>query len=125
MRILFSLVSFLLTLVGCNEQPGTTTFTLSSVHGVGINSSKDRIDGRNARFECLKSASGQCNYVVFTRRCTQVDSADSVTDTCTTRVLEQFTLLAGKVREFDDLPAGTTHCIDNAAKPVASSCRQG
>lgn len=122
MRILISLVSFLLTLVGCNEQPGTTTLTLSSVHGVGINSSKDRIDGSNARFECLKSASGQCNYVVFTRRCTQTDS---VTETCTTRVLEQFSLLAGKVREFDDLPAGATHCIDNAVKPVASACRQG
>lgn len=125
MRILISLVSFLLTLVGFNPQAGTTTLTFSSVDGVGVNSSKARITDGNARFECLQSTSGSCYYVVFTSACEQVDKRANYVDTCSTRVVEAFTLAAGDVRELTGLPAGVKHCLSHEAMPVAPDCAKG
>ena len=125
MRILISLVSFLLTLAGFNPQAGTTTLTFSSIDGVGINSSKARIADGDARFECLKSASGSCHYVVFTSTCEQVDKRANSVDTCSTRVVEAFTLAAGDVRELAGLPVGVKHCLDHDAMPIAPDCAKG
>jgi hypothetical protein len=125
MRILISLVSFLLTLAGCNPLAGTTTVTFSSVDGVGINSTKARIADGNARFECLQSASGSCHYVVFTSICEPSRSQADAVDTCATRVVETFTLTAGDVRELTGLPAGIKHCLGYDAVPVAPDCARG
>lgn len=136
MRLLVSLVSFLLTLIGCNPQSGVTTVSIASVDGVGVNSTKSRISQDHARFECLKSVSGQCHYVVYVSSCavdaarTEVTvSADagSAGDapeaaSCATRTLQQFTLAAGQVRELDDMPADMRHCVDHEAMPVAPGC---
>lgn len=123
MRVLISLVSFLLTLAGCNPHAGTTTLTFSSVDGVGINSTKARIAGGNARFECLQSASGSCHYVVFLSNCEKGDAqASTAVDACTTTVVQQFTLAAGDVKEFTRLPAGVKHCLSHDAMPVAPDC---
>lgn len=125
MRILISLISFLLTLVGFNPQAGTTTLTFSSIDGVGINSTKARIADGNARFECLQSASGSCHYVVFTSACERADERADFVDTCSTRVVETFTLAAGNVRELTGLPAGVKHCLGHDAMPVAPDCEKG
>ena len=124
MRILVSLLSFVFTLLGCNPQSGTTTVTFSSVDGVGINSTKSRIGDGDARFECLKSATGNCHYLVFVETCAaaKISAADTA---CTTRVLERFTLVAGKVKELHDLPAGVRHCVDHDAMPTAPDCSKG
>ena len=121
MRILVSLVSFLFTLAGCDPQPGITTMTFSSVDGVEINSTKSRISGSDARFECLKSASGNCHYLVYVETCAtaKISAADKA---CTTRVLERFTLAAGKMKELHDLPAGVRHCVDHEVVPAAPGC---
>ena len=121
MRILVSLLSFVFTLLGCNPQSGTTTVSFSSVNGVGINSTKSRIGDGSARFECLKSATGNCHYLVFVETCaTAKASVDEVA--CTTRVLEKFTLAAGSVKELHDLPEGVRHCLDHEAMPTAPDC---
>jgi len=126
MRILISLVSFLLTLVGFNPQAGTTTLTFSSVDGVGVNSSKARIADGNARFECLQSASGSCHYVVFLSSCKKSDTrANAAMGACTTTVVQQFTLAAGNVKEFTHLPTGVKHCLSHEAMPVAPDCGKG
>ncbi|MHC9085723.1 hypothetical protein ACYX7E_11935 [Luteimonas sp. RIT-PG2_3] len=147
MRLLVSLVSFLLTLIGCNPQSGVTTVSIASVDGVGVNSTKSRITQDHARFECLKSVSGQCHYVVYVSSCTggamprDTDDADAenagnsadATDMtvsanasgasdCATRTLQQFTLAAGQVRELDDMPVDVRHCVDHDAMPVAPGC---
>jgi hypothetical protein len=124
MRILVSLISFLFTLVGCNPQPGITTMTFSSVDGVGINSTKSRISDGEARFECLKSATGNCHYLVFVDTCaaTEAAAADAA---CTPRVLQRFTLAAGKVKELHDLPAGVRHCLDHEAMPTVPVSGKG
>ena len=121
MRILVSLVSFLFTLAGCDPQPGITTMTFSSVDGVKINSTKSWISNGDARFECLKSASGNCHYLVYVETCAtaKISAADKA---CTTRVLERFTLAAGKMKELHDLPAGVRHCVDHEVVPAAPGC---
>lgn len=122
MRILVSLISFLFTLAGCDPQPGTTTMTFASVDGVEINSTKSRInDDGEARFECLKSATGRCHYLVFVETCAAA-KASAADTACTTRVLEQFTLVAGKVKELHGLPAGVRHCLDHEAMPKTAEC---
>lgn len=126
MRILISLVSFLLTLVGFNPQTGTTTLTFSSIDGVGINSSKARIADGDARFECLQSASGSCHYVVFLSSCDKGDARTSTAmGACTTTVVQQFTLAAGNAKEFARLPAGVKHCLGYDAMPAAPDCGKG
>ena len=121
MRILVSLVSFLFTLAGCDPQPGITTMTFSSVDGVKINSTKSWISNGDARFECLKSVTGRCHYLVYVETCAaaKVSAADTA---CTTRVLERFTLAAGKVKELYDLPIGVRHCVDHEAQPKTPEC---
>jgi hypothetical protein len=120
MRILISLISFLFTLAGCNPQPGVTTMTFSSVDGVGVNSTKARIGAGDARFECLKSATGSCHYVVFVSDCKE----DTAKGGCTTRVIERFTLPAGERRDLSGLPSGSRHCLSHQAMPVAPDCRE-
>ena len=122
MRFLISLLSFVCTLLGCNPQPGTTTVTFSSVDGVGINTTKARVSAGNARFECLKSATGVCNYVVFVSDCNKEDGPH---DACTTKVVEQFSLASGGTREFKTLPAGARHCLSHDAMPIAPDCSKG
>ena len=125
MRILISLVSFLLTLVGCNPQAGITTMTFSSVNGVGVNSTKVRVGAGDARFECLQSATGSCHYVVFVNHCNEGDpKAGEGAGACETKVIERFTLPAGESREFTHLPAGIRHCLSHEAMPVAPDCRE-
>jgi hypothetical protein len=119
MRFLTSLCSFLLTLIGCHPQPGTTTLTFSSVDGVGINSTKARIADGQARFECLKSASGKCHYVVFLSDCAPSAAAPGA---CATTRLQQFTLAAGEAREITGLPAGIKHCFSHERMPMAPDC---
>ena len=125
MRILISLVSFLLTLAGCNPHAGTTTVTFSSTDGVGINSTKARVADGDARFECLQSASGSCHYVVYTSTCEPAGGQEGAVAACSTRVVESFTLAAGQVRELTGLPAGIKHCLGHDAMPVAPDCAKG
>ncbi len=119
MRLLISLVSFLLTLVGCHPQDGVTTLTLSSIDGVKIDAAKSRIAEGRARFECLKSASGRCHYAVFLSDCAQSDAAVGA---CATTPLRQFTLAEGQIRELSGLPAGVRHCLSHEGMPVAPDC---
>jgi hypothetical protein len=123
MRLLISLVSFVLTLIGCDPTPGVTTLSVSSVDGVGINSTKTTIADGKARFECLHSASGRCHYLVFVRDC-GAPRADGQGD-CTARTLRRFHLEAGRHVQLDDLPAGADFCVDHDALPVAPACRAG
>lgn len=126
MRLLISLVSFLLTLAGCDPQPGITTLTISSVDGVKINSTKAHVSGGAARFECLHSASGRCYYVVFTRDCkaSSPDDAEPALQ-CGAKVLARFELESGATRTVSDVPADVVHCVDHETVPMAPGCRKG
>lgn len=123
MRLLISLVSFLLSLVGLNPPTGPTTLTLS-VDAAGLTSTKSQLGAEGARFECLHSASGRCHYVVFVNDCART-AAPAATEACATRVLERFTLASGQWHRTGRLPAGVRHCLDPNAMPVAPGCAKG
>lgn len=126
MRLLISLVSFLLTLAGCDPRPGITTLTISSVDGVRINSAKTTVSDGVARFECLHSASGRCHYVVFTRDCkASSPGAAEAAVQCSATVLARFELEAGASRAVSDVPADVVYCVDHDTVPVAPGCRNG
>ena len=122
MRFLISLFSFVCTLLGLDPQPGTITMTFSPVDGIGLHPAKVLAGNGNTRFECLGSATGKCNYVVYVGECSASDQKGAA---CTTKVLEQFTLANGDAREFKTLPVGARHCLSHAAMPVVPGCSEG
>lgn len=125
MHLLISFVSFLLTLAGWHPQPGVTTLSVSSVDGVQVNSTKAVVNGGDARFECLASASGRCHYVVFAGACGS-SAGEGVRDrTCATAVVDRFVLRAGQSREVRALPGRIRYCMDHEAMPAGPGCTQG
>lgn len=126
MRLLMSFLSFLLTLAGWHPQPGITTLSVSSVDGVQVNSTKAVVNGGDARFECLRSASGRCHYVVFAGGCKPAGSqATGVAKDCATLRVQRFVLQAGQSRELRALPGSVRYCIDHQAMPAGPGCLQG
>jgi len=122
MRFLISLFSFVCALLGFDPQPGTVTMTFSPVDGISLHQGKFLASNGNTRFECLSSATGKCNYVVYVSEC---DTSDPKHAACTTKVVETFSLARGDAREFKSLPAGAKHCLSHDAMPVAPDCSKG
>lgn len=69
MTKLLTLCYFLLWLYGC-DVAGSTWVHRASANGSDILHSKVVAQPGVARFECLRSASGQCHYTLFPRACT-------------------------------------------------------
>jgi len=67
MRLLISLVSFALSLIGCDPPAGVATLSVSSTHGLEIHFTKTTMAEDGARFECVHSAGGRCHYLVLVR----------------------------------------------------------
>ena len=122
MRFLISLYSFVCTLLGFDPQPGTVTMTFSPVDGIDLHQAKVLASNGNTRFECVDSATGKCNYVVYVNQC---NASEPKVAECATKTLEQFTLTSGDAREFKTLPSGARHCLSHHAMPVASECGKG
>lgn len=123
MRFLISLFSFVCALLGFDPQPGTSTVAVLSQDGIKVNSTKVRLAEGKAKFECLQSASGQCHYVVYLSDCA-APAADPAGTPCTTTVIDRFTLVAGKDRESDGVPAGARVCASHDGVPVVPHCDQ-
>jgi hypothetical protein len=114
------LLSTLLCLAGCNYAP-STSITTTTVNGADVLHSEVSIQTPgSARFECAESASGSCKYAVFTNDCTT--AKDSRTVTCTTRVLDRFTLAKGESKELGGLPTDFRHCVKQDREPSIPGC---
>ncbi len=122
MQLLISIFSFLLTLVGWNPQHGVTTLSVSSVDGVQVNSSKAVVNGGDARFECLRSASGRCHYVVFAGGCERKALDGVPAHTCVPAVVDRFVLQAGESRQLHALPGSVRYCMDHQSMPAGPGC---
>ncbi|HLM53269.1 MAG TPA: hypothetical protein VK325_06720 [Pseudoxanthomonas sp.] len=121
MRLLISLVSFALSLIGCDPPAGVATLSVSSVEGLEIHFTKTTVAEGSARFECLHSASGRCHYLVLVRDCA-APRADADAD-CPARTLRRFYLEAGAHLQLDDLPPGAAFCVDQGTLPAVAGCR--
>ncbi|MEH0167362.1 hypothetical protein [Roseateles microcysteis] len=80
-------------------------------------------NGGSARFECVKSPTGECNYTLYTTQCQTGDGErGKPATTCTHQVVEEFTLTQGQSREVRDLPNNYKQCMKVGSKPVVPNC---
>ena len=96
MTKLLTLCYFLLSLYGC-DVAGSTWVHRASSNGSDILHSKVVAQPGVARFECLRSASGQCHYTLFPRTCAA--TAKRVPDSdCPSEPIAQFSIANGDSR---------------------------
>lgn len=123
MRIVVAVLSTVLTLMGCNERSKTTVVTKTTIDGNAVSSTRATITDALAEFQCIKSASGKCDYVLFVSDCPVADAGSGKNDTdCTTKLVRQFALAAGESKAIADLPKGFKFCVGNTVKPIAPGC---
>ncbi len=114
------LLASLLCLAGCNYAP-STSITTTTVNGADVLHSEVSVQAPgSATFECAQSATGSCNYAVFTNDCTT--AKDASTTTCTTRVLNRFTLAKGESKRVAGLPSDFRHCVKQDREPSVPGC---
>lgn len=96
-----ALLYFMLSLLGF-DTGGDTLVHRTSVDGADTLHSRTTVQAGVARFECLRSASGRCHYLVLPRDCTP-DSASRTTAGCASRPVERFALDNGDSRQIAGL----------------------
>ena len=69
MRIAIILAASLCILTGCKIESGTTTITNVSIDGKAGNVMRSYVNGDSGDFECIKSISGRCHYLLFVKDC--------------------------------------------------------
>lgn len=108
---LIALCYFVLSLYGC-DVGGSTFVHRTHVDGADSLYSKATVEGGVARFECLRSASGQCYYTVFTRDCTATSGRALGSSTgstskpivgCRPELVERFAIAKGDSRQIPGL----------------------
>lgn len=111
----------LLCLAGCNYAP-STSITTTTINGADVlHSVISTTDAGGVNFECSESASGSCNYAVFTDDCSTA-AKDANTTTCTFRVIDRFTLARGESKKLAGLPPGFRHCVNQDRQPAVPGC---
>lgn len=117
--ILFAATALLLA--GCKIDAGTTTITNVSIDGKAQNVMRSYVNGGAGDFECIKSVSGRCHYVLFVRECGDAPPAAGG-PACDTRTVEAFTLDAGTSRHLANLPPRLKQCVSHDREPSAPDC---
>lgn len=98
---------------GCAIHINDTGSSVIKTHKTPVSSS----------FQCVQSASGQCNYALYTGRCSTVEGADGKSATsCNYQVFEEFTVAVGQTREVRKLPEGYKQCMRHDVKPQVPNC---
>lgn len=97
---LSALLYFLLSLFGVDV--GRSTFVdRVSIDGVQSLYSKATVEAGVARFECLRSASGQCYYTVFPRDCAATSTTSR--NACVSEPIKRFSVANGDSRQITGL----------------------
>ncbi|MGO4221510.1 hypothetical protein AB4Y64_06600 [Lysobacter sp. TAF61] len=119
MRSVMAFVYFLLSLVGLAggvDGGGTTLVARTVEDGVETVLSRTHVATGNVRFECLRSASGHCHYVLFAGPCAASPVKARAAD-CS------FDVPVGQARERKDLPADFGLCVSHRDDAVDARCR--
>lgn len=117
-RLVFALASILFGMMGCDEREKTVTTTISSKSPAGTNAIRVVANKALAKFQCIDSVSGECEFVVFLADC----AADDAQNACKPTPVADFVVKAGSFREIADLPEGFKFCAGHGKKPVAPGC---
>jgi hypothetical protein len=124
-QTLIAFVYFVLALFGC-DLGSHTSIDRIRVGGVDTLYSKVVAQPVVTRFECRRSASGQCYYTLFPRDCTPASvSAPGPTGArtadCLSRPVERFALAAGGSRQIPALPRFRL-CVSAEAQLTGPDC---
>ena len=114
MRNVLALLYYLLAVVGCSS--GQVTDIRSEVDGGDIVHGTIVLNAGVAKFDCLASSTGQCQFVLFDPSCTDPAA------TCD-KPPERFALAQGASREIVGLPAGFRPCVSAAGTPARPDCK--
>ncbi|WP_417471534.1 hypothetical protein [Luteimonas mephitis] len=115
------LATSLLLLAGCKIEAGTTTITNVSIDGKAQNVMRSYVNGGAGDFECIKSISGHCHYLLFVRECGN-DKVAAAGTRCGIRTVQAFTLDAGTSRQLANLPPKLKQCVSHDRAPSAPDC---
>ena len=116
MRNALAALPLSLALIACHGSG--TTIESSSSDEAGESATWAHIADGVGRFECRKSATGSCHYLLYVQQC----APDAPLAGCSARVIRSFTLAAGQSRDVQALPAQVRLCQDYHAMPVAPDC---
>jgi hypothetical protein len=121
MNTFLAIVYFLLSLVGLDV--GTSTFVdRSSRDGATTLESRAQVTSGVARFECVRSASGQCHYTVFPRGCATARRLPAWPATrCPDKAVERFAVASGASHEVAGL-TGFGLCVSSRDEPLDPEC---
>ncbi|MDQ3206740.1 MAG: hypothetical protein M3Q40_09630 [Pseudomonadota bacterium] len=130
MNRLIAMCSFLLSLYGCDV--GQSTFVhRTRMDGADILHSRVVAHAGHTRFECLRSASGQCHFTVLPGDCMSAAArATSPIERCVMRPPERFSVAGGQARKVPgtvvgrvcvsvDTTTADPHCDATGAKALA------
>lgn len=116
-----ALVAIACLMSGCMFESGVTTVTNISVDGHSVNATRSHIANGDGEFECLRSASGRCHYLLFVEDCGKAQGRAAAA-ACKPRIVTAFTLPAGASKHLAALPAQVRECVSHDAAPVAPGC---
>jgi hypothetical protein len=121
MNTFLAIVYFLLSLVGLDA--GTSTIVdRSSRDGATTLESRAQVASGVARFECVRSASGQCHYTVFPGRCAGTRRPLAwPTGRCPDNTIERFAVASGASHEVTGL-TGFHLCVSSRDELVGPEC---
>ncbi|GGK10864.1 hypothetical protein [Luteimonas terricola] len=101
MNKLLALCYFVLSLFGFNGGGATFVHRVSADDGDVLHS-RTQVQAGVARFECLRSASGQCHYTVYPRSCTPAMVAAQASG-CGGVSIQRFVIAGGDSRQVSGL----------------------
>lgn len=121
MNTFLAIVYFLLSLVGLDV--GSSTFVdRGSDDGATTFESRAQVASGVARFECVRSASGQCHYTVFPRGCAGPRRPLAwPAARCADGRIERFTVASGTRHEIAGL-GGFHLCVSSRDHPLGPEC---
>jgi hypothetical protein len=113
-----ALLYFVLSLFGCDV--GRSTFVDRIVHdGAYTLDSRTVVEAGVARFECLRSTSGQCYYTLFPRDCSASNNKDAG---CLTKPIQRFAVADGDTRQIAGL-RDFRLCVSDEDVTAGAGCR--
>ncbi|MBF6022958.1 hypothetical protein [Lysobacter niastensis] len=122
MKIIAALFYFALSLFGCDVGRSTFVDRISTEGAADFLYSKTTVEGGVARFECLRSASGECHYTVFPRECASAASSKGKRSVlCQNEPVERFAVANGdslQIRGLRDFRL----CVSTESKTPGPEC---
>ena len=118
MKTFLAVIAYTLSLFGIDVGSHIRTDRVQS-NGADVLYSKVVSQPTGTRFECVRSASGQCYYTVFPQHCTTVPGTGTVD--CTAQPAEHFALARGDTRRMAALPT-LRMCVSAVAAVASADC---